>query len=276
MRNRFQSLVAILAATLFVANACNKGNDSPTDSITNPGSYTPSAPAEQTPVTNTPPASGVTGIKVDIISSTFDPDRCTDLSDARYSGLTELKHVVKVTNGTAIGAYARPAIFHRATRTCGAHADPPGYTPGPEQFNGPNVEPGKSETWTHTFLITDELCGSYQYDNTAKNGEVTEFVLGKVINAKRDCPSCDLYDVQLAVTGTGLTRTVKVTFKNLPNNKKAAVNFGDGATAQMGNNESVQHTWPYGTYTVTASLEDRDLPSPCNASATVANEEQQS
>jgi hypothetical protein len=214
-----------------------------------------------------------------MLSTNFEDDRCTQLSHPQYAGVTELVEVARITNNTALGAYPFPAIFHSNKKGCGATQENPGGTTG--LITGANVAPGQSGEWTHTFKIPERnACGRWQFDNDARNGEIAQPTLrggvgGRVIDSGVDCPECGTTAVTVTVTGEGLTRTVKVTFQGEKPNKKATVDFGDGSpTAQVANGGTVQHTWPYGSYTVSASLNVDGLDQPCTGSAVVNNERQ--
>lgn len=264
---RFRTAFAAIAMTLAVG--CNKGTDSPdSDSFTAPSAVSAPAPVATAPTPNpTPPA----GVQVEVLSSTFDPDRCTLLTDPKYAGLTELVHKVKITNNSGGGIYSRPAMFFSPKQTCGAHAENPGSA---EQnvTGAKSLDNGASGDTTYTFPINDRMCGSYQFDDTWR-GQVETFIIGKVINTGIDCPSCDALDLRVTVTGSGLTRTVKVTFKGEKPNKKAKVSYGDGQSDEFANGESKSHTWPYGDFTVTATFENEALPAPCIKTDTVSNKE---
>jgi uncharacterized repeat protein (TIGR01451 family) len=269
--------LAILGVVTFVA--C--GGDGP--SAPSPVSVAP-APTQSggTAAAPAPAPSpnpiGAPGIDVQLVSSTFDPDRCTQLRDEQgnltsYGKLSELVEVAKVTNNTDAEVYAKPAIYHTDIATCGALDSNPGGVVG--LMEAENIPPGASKNWTHRFPIDENACGAYQFDNDAKNGTVSRSTLGggdggKVINTGRNCPSCEAFNVVLTVTGEGLTRTVKVTFEGQKPAAKALVDFGDGTSVQMTNGQSVEHTWPYGEYIVKATLEAEGIS--CYKSVTVKNE----
>jgi len=270
MKWRFPTAFAALAMVLAVG--CNKGTDSPdNDSFTSPSSVSAPAPVAAAPAPNpTPPA----GVAVEVLSSTFDPERCTLLTDPKYAGLTELVHKVKITNNSGGGIYSKPALFFTPKQTCGAHAENPG-TANANVTGAKSLDNGASGETTYTFPINDRMCGSYQFDDTWR-GQVETHILGKVINTGIDCPSCDVLQLRVTVTGSGLTRTVKVTFKGEGANKKAKVSYGDGQSDEFANGESKSHTWPYGDYTVTATFENRELPAPCISTDLVSNKEPES
>jgi hypothetical protein len=200
--------VALVAAAVVSFVACNKGI------LDTAGPSSVAIPA------TAPAASGSGGgIQVTTVSSDFNPDRCTELNLPPYDVLTELTHVSRVTNGPQANhdAYAKCALFFSETATCGAHAD----NPASEEtlatlMNAPNVPPGQTADWAFRLALAemfgDDACGSWQYDCQAKNGDVSEFMLGKVINTGRNCPNCDdanvRFDVRVLDSTTG---KVKIT-----------------------------------------------------------------
>jgi hypothetical protein len=268
----YPSIALIALGVGMLITACNKGGDhNPVGS--DPVALTPSTPASGgAAAAPAAPANG-TGISVTLVSTTFDKNSmCTDLSKPEFANLTELVEVDTVKNNTTREVYTKPALFHSDTAGCGAtDANPSGVI---GLMDAPNIPAGGTATWTHRFAIPDRKCGRWQFDNDAMNGEIRRSTLqggvgGVVINSGVDCPSCAAFDVQLSVTGSGLTRNVSVSFKGQKANKKAHVDFGDNTSADLTNGQSVSHTWPYGEFVVSVTLDAQDIQ--CSTSQKVIN-----
>ncbi len=195
---------------------------------------------------------------------------CTTPEELREKGYV-LQYEVGLANNSSDNIYSRVAIFHEAQAGCGAVGSNPGGITGLVS-GATSVAVGNTGVTTYTFTADENACGRYQLDDAW--GPLGVSVIGKVIDTGRDCPSCDIYDLQLFVEGQGLTRTVSVSFRNGKSNKKVSVNFGDGTSAELKNGESVRHTWDYGTYEVTATFEQSGLN--CEQRAEVSNQIQTS
>lgn len=195
---------------------------------------------------------------------------CTTPEELREKNFV-LQHEVGLANNSSDTIYSRVAIFHDAQAGCEAVGNNPGGTTGIVS-GATSVSVGSTGVTTYTFTADENACGRYQLDDAW--GPFGVSVIGKVIDTGRDCPSCDIYDLQLFVEGQGLTRTVSVSFRNAKSNKKVSVNFGDGTSAELKNGESVRHTWDYGAYEVTATFEQSGLT--CEQKSEVSNQIQTS
>ena len=267
MTKTFRTALAIFAAAVLTTWACSHDHNNPNapDPVAQVSTTAGGTASNPTPVTNPSPAAGVT---VDVIQSTFDPDRCTQLTVAPYNGLTQLVHKVHITNNSGMDIYSKAAIFHSDKAGCGATADNPGGAEG-LVTGDVIIKNGKDGTTTYTFPIPQDACGAWQLDDTWRPSNT--FVIGKVINSGKDCPSCEAFNVSLDITGSGPTRTLTAHFK-AKGNKKLHVEFGDGASADLANGESTTHTWGPGSFTVTATLSSDGLTCPQTYSVTVQQE----
>ncbi|HXV27050.1 MAG TPA: hypothetical protein VD862_03460 [Candidatus Paceibacterota bacterium] len=249
---------AALLLTGLVVAACGKGPNSPSPLPTSgTGLVLPSGqPAEQ-PTQGTPAAPGTVGgrdgVVVERLSSNFADQRCTELALPQYAGVDVLEEVARITNNTGREGYPKPALFQNPKASCDPwDKNPAGQPVLDKLIIGENIPPGESRVWTHRLELPRDFCGSFQFDNDFRNGEVAVSSFGggaggKVINSGRDCPTCEGINGRFeGVNQDG--STVVLTPRFAPDiggvKVKGVIHWGDGTSEPVTSGTAVQHSYP--------------------------------
>ncbi len=135
------------------------------------------------------------GVTACVQETDFDVERC--VTPDMLEGKTELLLKMGFLNESPLGLYNKPVLYHSPQATCGAIDENPGSAD--HAVTGFPIEAGNNGIATWTFELTDDMCGTYAFVDTVRNGETTLFEpMHYIINTGEDCPlTCQQVNPQL-------------------------------------------------------------------------------
>lgn len=114
----------------------------------------------------------------------FDVERC--VTPEMLVGKSELVHKMGFVNASNLPLYDIPAFFHVDVANCGAIDE--NFGVAIHAVTGFPIDPQGASIATWTFDLSGDLCGTYAFVDTVRNGEITVFdAMHYIINTGVDC-----------------------------------------------------------------------------------------
>jgi len=126
----------------------------------------------------------VAGVTACVHQTDFDVERC--VTPEMLAGKSELVHKMGFVNASDLPLYDKPAFFHADIANCGAIDK--NFGVATHAVAGFPIDPQAASIATWTFDLSGDLCGTYAFVDTVRNGEITVFdAMHYIINTGVDC-----------------------------------------------------------------------------------------